>query len=63
MTCGEGEQQRQKHLIFGKKDADSSLLSSPLSSSCGEEEQTTETRSCQLLPCRGKTKRGRFQND
>ncbi len=58
MTCGEGEQQRQKHLIFGKKDADSSLLSS-----CGEEEQTTETRSCQLLPCIGKTRRGRFQND
>jgi hypothetical protein len=50
VTCGNGVQQRQKHLIFAKKNAES--LSSSL---CREEEQTTETRGCQLLPCRGKT--------
>ena len=50
VTCGNGVQQQEKHLIFAKKNADSSL-----SSLCGEEEQTIQTRSCQLLPCRGKT--------
>ncbi len=47
MTCGGGVQQREKHSIFAKKNAESAL--------CKEEEQITETRSCQFLPCRGKT--------
>jgi len=47
VTCGSGVQQRERHLISGRT-SDSS------SDDCVGQDDSIETRKCQLLDCKGK---------